>query len=352
MVKNKSNANCNQVILDHFWHICDASEVKRVKSIQTILQTLAHQVANSQNTDIDYCLHRLIKGLVSAREFSRHGFCVLLTQILAKFPENVHLNQVIEMSESEYGKEMKNANPESAISWALLIGCLLKSESINIRTDEQILSQIFDILCTLGTKKNYVEIMVCSLLGLFFDIFHANASVFEKIVVTRISEEDGGLFSIYLVLLAYQKFPSATKSLFDRVMSERVYKSNSKDYGKAIGVVKETTKYHPNIHPINELLIQTITSYEPKNAEAFFSKTVEEIFKVNLEKTFLGFDIVCTLLKYCDEHQVRLESRLCITNCLLLPLGFNCIITEFYANIYSNSFEQETSFAQQSHRVG
>src|SRR5699024_9218063 len=129
---SKAHANCNQVILDHFWNICDQSEEKRCRSIQVILQPLSHQVQSSTNHYVSYCLDRLVRGLISTREFARHGFCVLLTKILAQFPEQSDLNDVLDLAEKEYGQKVAESSSESAISWALLIGCILKSERVTL----------------------------------------------------------------------------------------------------------------------------------------------------------------------------------------------------------------------------
>lgn len=302
----KVNANCNQVILDHFWNVCDVSEEKRIKSVQVILKTLSHQLSSNQNSDIDYCIQRLVRGLVSTREFSRHGFCVLLTQILMNFSDQINVTEVIEVAEKEFGSNLDNCLPENVIAWILFVGCLIKSKIIK-QDSSLLIIQIFDILYNLGSRKNYVEVMVCNLMPLLFDVVQ-NEFTFESVLLNKIEnyekENKNLLFFVYLVLLSYKKYPTVTKPYFDRLLTQKVFKLNSKDYGKIVSLLKESTKYFPNLHPINELLIKTILEIDSKNASLFLSKIVEDLFKVNLEKTSLGFDVVCILLKHCNENQV------------------------------------------------
>ena len=327
MGKNKPtkvNANCNQVILDHFWNICDQSEEKRCRSTQVILQTLAHQVKSNANNDVSYCLDRLIRGLISTREFARHGFCVLLTQILSQFHEQSDLNDVLELAEKEYGQKVAESNSESAISWALLIGCILKSGRVTLESDAQILTRLFDYLFRLGLKKRYVEIIVCNLLSLFYDIFQDNPKKFKKMVLEKLKENDekeikNTIFYVYLILLALKKFPSATESRFGDFISNHIYKANSNDFAKVLSLLKETTKCHPNVHPIIQLLVETIFQIDPDNFSNLCSNIVDSIFMVNLDKTSLGFEIVRILLQFVDAQQV---SDMPIDVCLLITFAF------------------------------
>ncbi|KAJ6220981.1 hypothetical protein RDWZM_006793 [Blomia tropicalis] len=307
---NKANANCNQVILDHFWNISDPSEEKRCRSIHIILQTLSKQVESNQNNDVNYCLDRLIRGLISTREFARHGFCVLLTKVLDQFADQIQLEDVLQQAEKEYGTKLENATSESAISWSLLIGCILKSGKLKHDSDQQILNKILDVLIHLGVKKNYVEIIICNLFEEYVKIFCDHSKLFEDIVLHSLeecSEEfKASIFFIYMVVVSLNHFPIETQSHFREFIETQVYKRKSKDYEKLLTLFKVTTKYHPNIHPINQLLIETMFKLEPENSSHFCSSIVESIFKVNLEKTSLGFEIVRILLQLVEPDQVEL----------------------------------------------
>lgn len=311
--KNKANASCDQVILDNFWKICETSEERRVRSIHIILNKLNHQVKlKLPKNDISYCLERLIKGLVSAREFARHGFCVLLTKLLADFKDHVELKNALDIASREYGKDIFNSKPENAIAWSLFIGALLKSGIITVETDETILSKLYDLTFKLGTKKNYVEIIACDLMTSFFNILKSSEDSFEIIVSNHLKENEkeykNSIFFKYCILLAHKHFPTLS-SFATNFIGNHIYKKKSKDYSKAISLLKETTTYTPNVHPIIELLTTVILDLDDKDIE-FCSKVTESIFKVNLEKTSLGFEIVKLFIKNIESDQVSLLNTL------------------------------------------
>ncbi|KAH9409690.1 Myb-binding protein 1A [Tyrophagus putrescentiae] len=256
---NKGNAPCNQVILDHFWNISDPSDEKRCRSTQVILQTLASQINNPNNAsnDVGYCIDRLTRGLLSSRDFARHGFCVLLTSILEQFPEQSNIAEVFEQAQKEYGLKVAENTAETTISWTLFLGCILKSGRVTLDIGGDLITQISDYLFRLGSKKNYVEIVVCNLLPLYLNIF-------------------------------------AEKP-----------KLGSNDYGQVLSLLKETTAYHPNIHPINELLVTTLFEIEPENVASLCSAIVEDVFKVNWAKSSLGFEMTHIMLKLATPEQVE-----------------------------------------------
>lgn len=309
MVKNKTNkgnANCNQVILDHFWNISDQSEEKRCRSTQVIIQTLTNQVNSKSSNDVAYCVDRLIRGLLSSREFARHGFCVLLTTILELFPEQSNLKEAFELAQKEFGLKVAENTSESTISWTLFLSCILKSGRISLDTDDELITQLFDYLFRLGTKKKYVEIIACNLLSLYFNIFTEKAKMFKKTVLPlwKEHEDKKSLFYAYFILLARKHFPKGSSECFNDFFNSNIYQIGSNDYSNVLSLLKETTTYHPNVHPINELLVSTLFDIEPENFATLCSAIVEDIFKVNWEKASLGFEMTRILLKFTTPEQV------------------------------------------------
>nr|XP_027194565.1 rDNA transcriptional regulator pol5-like [Dermatophagoides pteronyssinus] len=301
----KSNANCNQVILDHFWHLSGSSDDRRCRSVQIIVQNLAKQISNDQYNDLSYCLDRLIRGLTSTREFSRHGFCILLTELLQHFPQHTDITNVIKIAEKEFGHFKSDFDSELTIGWTLFISCLLKSKRITKSTDKEILSKLFETLFLIGCKKSYVEIIVCELMNNFYEVFSNDSDLFQEIVVDRLKNMDdhgNKLFKTYLMLLCFQKF-----QLSKEFIVKNVYKPNSKDFTNIIKLIKETSKFQPNIHPIIASFTALIKEIDNKNLDAYFTRLVEEIFKVDMVKTSLGFDIIPIMLENVSHHsQIKL----------------------------------------------
>ncbi|KAH9529489.1 Myb-binding protein 1A [Dermatophagoides farinae] len=296
----KSNANCNQIILDHFWHLSGSSEERRCRSVQIIVQNLTKQISNNQYNDLSYCLDRLIRGLTSSREFSRHGFCILLTELLQHFPEHTDVADVIKIAEKEFGHFKSDFDSELTIAWTLFISCLLKSKRITNDTDKEIITKLFENLFLIGCKKDYVEIIVCSLMNSFYEIFSDDKELFQEIVVDRLMKMDehgNMLFKTYLILLCFQRF-----KLSKEYIVKNVYKSNSKDFTNIIKLIKETSKFQPNIHPIIELFTVLIKQIDGDNLDEYFAKLIEGIFKVDMVKTSLGFDIIPIMLDNVSHH--------------------------------------------------
>mgnify|MGYP002649481417 CR=1 FL=1 len=303
---NKGNAPCNQVILDHFWNISDPSDEKRCRSTQVILQTLASQINNPNNAsnDVGYCIDRLTRGLLSSRDFARHGFCVLLTSILEQFPEQSNIAEVFEQAQKEYGLKVAENTAETTISWTLFLGCILKSGRVTLDIGGDLITQISDYLFRLGSKKNYVEIVVCNLLPLYLNIFAEKPKVFKKTVLPmwEAHEDKKSLFYAYFIMLARKHL--SLRECFTKFFNSNVYQLGSNDYGQVLSLLKETTAYHPNIHPINELLVTTLFEIEPENVANLCSAIVEDVFKVNWAKSSLGFEMTHIMLKLATPEQV------------------------------------------------
>lgn len=304
----KQNASCNQVILDHFWNICGQSDEKRYRSVKIIHKIISKQVADKQYDDLFYCINRLIRGLTSNSEFSRRGFCLLFYFLLKYFPEPITLPKLIEFAEKEYGKFKEDCNPETAIAWTFFFSCLLKSERIDHNVEEEILSKIFQILFTLGCKKNYLELYVCNLMRLFFNLIKEDNAKF-KIIANKLesmNEFGNTIFKNYLMLVIYQINPE----LYKKQIHQNVLNLTSNGYTNIIKQIKETTKYSPINHPINELLIQTIKNIDPKNLKQFYSKLIEEIFQCDLRKTSLGFKLIPILINNANDVPVSIINHL------------------------------------------
>lgn len=330
--QKKKNADCNQVILDHFWTLSEKSEDKRCRSVQVILKTLNAQVEKeNEKNDILYCLKRLIKGLASNNEFARHGYCVLLTRLLAQFPEHLAIDEVLELTEKEYGakkgKKLENLDSEYVIAWTLLLGCLAKSQRLHKETRPEPFTRVWSALWTLGLGKPYVEIIICSVLDIFYDAFGENEKLFNQVVLSPVKENDGGdknmIFLTYVVLLARQKFPKSAGAFANEFISTNLYKLGSTNYKKVASLIKETTKYTPNLHPTVEMLLSLLIQLEPANASKLCPVLIEVIFKDEINKFFLGFNIVKIILKQVkDPEMVSIDifvefSNINLTICLL-----------------------------------
>lgn len=311
--QKKKNADCNQVILDHFWSLGEASEEKRCRSAQVILKTLSTQVEkDKEKNDVLYCLKRLIKGLASNNEFARHGYCVLLTRLLAQFSDNVTVEEVLNLADKEYGndrgKKLENLDSEYVIAWTLLLGCLNKSQRLLKETKPELLTRVWSSLWTLGLNKPYVEIIICSILNLFYDSFDKNEQMFYQVVLSTLKKvEDNDknmIFLTYVVLLARQKFPKTATVFANEFISEKLHKLENSNFKKVVSLIKETTKYSPNLHPVVEMLLSVFFQLEPSKAPKLCSVLIEDIFKEDIKKFFLGFKIVKILLKKVENPEL------------------------------------------------
>jgi hypothetical protein len=70
----------NSKFLGYFWDLAAEDEDQRLGAANGMLMYLSS--LNSDSSEIDYALKRLIKGLGSSREAARQGFAVCLCELL------------------------------------------------------------------------------------------------------------------------------------------------------------------------------------------------------------------------------------------------------------------------------
>ncbi|KPM07625.1 hypothetical protein QR98_0061240 [Sarcoptes scabiei] len=302
--EKKTDAHCSQIYLDHFWLICDASDDRRCKSVHIILQNLHRQIQNRQLNDLNYCVNRLIRGLTSSNGFARHGFTVLLTKIFETFPQEIDLNEIDRIAIKEFGDFKHDSDSTTTIAWTLLISCLLKSNRIDFENDQEGFEKIFRTLLLIGSKKNYVELVICELISAIFSkiqISDRDSSSWRFVVkkIRTLESRENKVFQAFLLLSLYVKDPSNHQSL----VIDQIFKNKDDDHRHFISLLKETTRYLPNRHPIIELLLHVFHRIETKIRikNQFYQKVIEEMFKIDLTKTSLGLEIISVVLNQSIE---------------------------------------------------
>ncbi|CAG2108932.1 unnamed protein product [Medioppia subpectinata] len=106
------------------------------------------------SNDVMYCLDRVIRGMASARQFARHGFCVLLTQLLMTFEEKISLEVVFELSEKHLQKIKDVSNHDSVIGWSLVMASVIKSG--RLRADTSLLQTLYRKLHNISNPYSFV----------------------------------------------------------------------------------------------------------------------------------------------------------------------------------------------------
>ncbi|CAG2161742.1 unnamed protein product [Oppiella nova] len=292
----KRRRDADQRILDQFWVICDPNQHKRNKSLKLIVDILMRQHDTNGTNDVMYCLERVIRGMASARQFARHGFCVLLTQLLVIFEERIPLEMVFELSERHLQKIQDVSNHDSVIGWSLVMASLIKSGRLNAGTADEIWDKTFEVLYSLGMSKQYIELVVCDLFTQFMPLMDTKV-LFDKIVWTRLKTDlktDNRFkpFFIFVCLFISDRFPKYCDK-----KGEINFILKSETLHKLSLIIKESTAYQPLVHPMNRQIVKHFLNNKTDFSK-FWSKCVDDmLFTPNqIEKGFLGFELIKIVL--------------------------------------------------------
>jgi hypothetical protein len=89
-----------QQFLAHFWSLADADSDARQQAACAIVVHLKKsqdvEVPNAPESDLQYALKRLVRGVSSSRGFARQGFATVLAEVLGTF-RGVKLLEIFDM---------------------------------------------------------------------------------------------------------------------------------------------------------------------------------------------------------------------------------------------------------------
>ncbi|CAG2108933.1 unnamed protein product, partial [Medioppia subpectinata] len=285
----KRRRDADQRILDQFWVICDPNDTKRNKSLKLIVEILVKQNDTNGSNDVMYCLDRVIRGMASARQFARHGFCVLLTQLLMTFEEKISLEVVFELSEKHLQKIKDVSNHDSVIGWSLVMASVIKSGRLKADTSEDVWDMAFNVLYSLGMSKQYIELVVCDLFTQFMALLNKKA-LFDKIVWTRLETDlkTANRFKPFFIF----KYCEKRGEINFIVKSDELHRLSL--------IIKESTAYQPLVHPMNKQIVKhfltnktDFTKFWSTCVEVQIRLSLEALFTPNqIEKGSLGFELI------------------------------------------------------------
>ena len=146
-------------------------------------------------------------------EFPDNGFIIYsneFLQLLSDFESKISLDSVFTLSEKHLGKINEVSNHDSVIGWSLVIASILQSHRLS-DVNEEILEKTFEVLYTLGLKKQYIELVMSQLMTEFVQVLTNKEVLVEKIILNRIkkdlSENENKIFFAFICLLILDKFP-------------------------------------------------------------------------------------------------------------------------------------------------
>ena len=86
--------------LSHFWSLADADPGTRQQAACAIVLHLKKSqdvdVPNTAESDLQYALKRLVRGVSSSRGFARQGFATVLAEVLRTF-RGIDLQEIFDM---------------------------------------------------------------------------------------------------------------------------------------------------------------------------------------------------------------------------------------------------------------
>lgn len=216
---------------------------------------------------------------------------------------SVTVSNVFEIATAEFGSpEDRTLHSSNLISWCFVFTAIINSGRLVGDSSKEHEQFVFNTLHRFGKTKQYLEIMICELLAESFKQNTLNAASFVKVILPQLLEEtpENGqqtMYTLFLYLILRSQVPDLQKIDF---LQEDKYESLKE-------LVKQSTAYHPQVHPALKELVRTASARSSEQFTSFWTHVVENgLFCAQNEKTYLGFELVKLALGLLQPSMVPL----------------------------------------------
>ncbi|KAK5638318.1 hypothetical protein RI129_012613 [Pyrocoelia pectoralis] len=293
-------------VLDHFAHISNENETKRIKNGSLLLQHLYKSSNNKDTSEIKYALKRIIRGLGGSKISSRAGFYSTLVALLRTFP-HLTLEDILECIRGSLQTEGSNSKSEVAELYTgqiLACGALIRSNKIFSGTIEE-KEHILRVLVNAGKSRSYLslasvrylsELITTSSEKQFKELWHVLSG---EIVKPWPSQNHD---SLYLLLLTHRQFPTILKGgILQKAIGtpEILCEAN---FAAICNIVLNPSSFSMLKHFLYPLLAETLAT---TNHELIFVAELDrQLLRSNRIKLMAASLIVRHLLTSCQDSTI------------------------------------------------
>uniref|UniRef100_A0A1Y1L9Z2 Uncharacterized protein n=1 Tax=Photinus pyralis TaxID=7054 RepID=A0A1Y1L9Z2_PHOPY len=202
-------------VLDHFTHISNENEAKRIKNGSLLLQYLYKSSRDKDTAEIKYALKRIIRGLGGSKASSRAGFYSTLVGLLRLFP-HLSLREVLECVRQNLQTEGGSSKSEAAEIYTgqiLACGALIRSNRIFDGSKEEC-DHALRMLVNAGRSRSYLSLASVKFLSeLITTSDEGQFGQFWYLISQEVVKPWSGQThdTLYLLLLTRRHFPAVLK---------------------------------------------------------------------------------------------------------------------------------------------
>ncbi|XP_013379455.1 myb-binding protein 1A-like protein isoform X2 [Lingula anatina] len=296
---SKAKPSVGPELLQLFWDLADNDDKGRIAASVALLSILkASKKKDQKESELNYTVQRLVRGLSSSRKFARPGYTLALTQILRQFKE-VTVAQILKEAKEQLRITKQETKAEQGhIYLGQVLGylALIQADRLNEASKEEV-QEVTSSLKKLSSEKSYLR-QIC---------YQALAEMGEKVPKKRFAKT---VFPILQQELAAGMEQCTADSLLlllklsksqPKVINEDFLKEhwkfdkliNSKNISFLADVMMQSTQCHPVIHSVCVDIVKEMAA-DQDLFSTFWKEAIDDTLLEHHQpaKKYLAFHLV------------------------------------------------------------
>ena len=323
----------NSRILEILWKLNDLDLELRLSASEELLLALK----DSEASEVDYVVGRMIKGLLSSNKCARQGYASVLTQFLIENPSKYDFSAISEKA-NKLILLSANANRQETKDFyfakVFLVLVLCQSQLFATATDAQLEFYVDDIF-SLMEKKKWLPDLCCGALDQL--IKSVSGEQLEGIIEPRVSawmastSTSSTLESpqlspndLFLGVSLFNRFSELNLTIpqsvekFQQILTNLKLSENeneNENVQKLSAPLLSSTIVHPQIHAVWKTLLDRLianwqTSKDATPIRVFWEKVVIPFLYSSARRKFVVFHVFEYLLPFTFSAQEDEQSEL------------------------------------------
>lgn len=261
-------------------------------------------IRTAGESDIDYTLNRLVKGLAANKGWSRPGFTMGLISLLKNC--DIKLDLILDKMATHLADSVDSDNKKGLkLGRAFCLAAVIKSDRLkDVETGLRVMSELFKLL----KEKEYLRQLVVELLLELFklDIVTSDVKVKKQLLDKVISV---GVEMTTDPDLALLLFHLKQQNLLETKQFKTIWGGESiigeKQFEKLKTIVGAASSRHPHHHPVLELIVNEAMKVETETFNNFWSTVIENhLARQHWEKKYIAIDAISLGFKQLEERHV------------------------------------------------
>ncbi|KAI8907298.1 DNA polymerase phi-domain-containing protein [Gorgonomyces haynaldii] len=281
--------------LEYFLDLTSVKADKRIQAAEDLLAGLPE----TRNSDVDYALKRLVRGLSSSKDGARQGFATCLTELLAKYEFDVQ--EILDLIHASSQKEASHDEKQLYFSRIFGYQALVLSGILERATPDQ-MHELSNNLIKIFNTKNYLRQASCSVLIDLCAVPNGDAQYTAEHFLTAFVYPE----HIWFALKLQGQELDWTKMLKDWKHGKILHHKNM---NKLSEILVTADYLDMNVHPVFNTIVESIVKAEnDKNMtlEQFWTLVDRHFFTATHERKYLGFQMFLAILPLINPDQIPL----------------------------------------------